>query len=133
MAANTTTTVPTTIDGVDLTALLATRKGESVDDRKARIDEVWTVSKAVRQAVMSANGIRKAREARGYGRQAMAKALDMSKAEQWTAEWSYTTTQAKDVIKRINALEDVRGKVSLTKEDPSTEDKATAPTVEDLV
>lgn len=69
-------------------AVLAPVKGEDLTARKARLDAAFhSGTKATRQALMAHNGLRAAREAKGYGRAAMAKALGITPAAWWVAEF----------------------------------------------
>lgn len=65
---------------------------QTLAQRKAVLDaEFHAGTKAQRQALMYANGMRAARENKGYGRAAVAKALGITAAEWWLAEFVYAT------------------------------------------
>lgn len=62
-----------------------------------------------------ANGVRAAREAKGYSRIGMAAALDISVGEYWKAETAYEGKDLAAILKAIRAVEPAEKPVRATK------------------
>lgn len=96
---------------------------------KADVAGKWGQGKAVRATLMAANGLRAAREAKGYGRAAIAVALGITTAQWATLEIDMPggTAQVAAVRKAIEGLPSVKRTKETTKvaDKPAPKGKAT--------
>jgi hypothetical protein len=107
---------------------MAVKTVQTLAERKAERDELFRAgTKAQRTALMSENGLRAAREAKGYGRAAVAKALKISPADWWLAEFVFVagSPEHKAMQTRIAGLPSIK-KGGTPAPDTTTKAKAKA-------
>lgn len=108
---------------------------QTLAQRKAELDAAFHAgTKSERSALMYANGLRKAREDKGYGRAAVAKALGITAAEWWVAEFVLVagSPEHKAIAAKVAALPTLKKDKAPAK--PATKGKAApAATAKDLI